>query len=374
MNILKAIHHIAASIVLGSLLASCSLIEDDLPECGLNLYFRYDYNLQRANMFADHVGCVRAYVYDANGKFVTQQTESASNGFSPFKRDGYHMHLNLPKGEYKVIAVAFQKDYAQTLLTPGAKLRYTEPQSGDDIRNMRFELEHAATPNEQGAYAVDHQNAPLDTLWVGMSGNQLTARNYVAQPEAELISTGGGQSAHNDTICLVRNTKQINVTLREIESSAQVDVNDYDFCIIDHNATLLWNNEVDESKKLLYSPYHTWNTSDRPNESTTIVGQMAHADFMTSRIIYHDNANNDAQLCITHRETGKEVVRVNLADLLSRLKTSADIYRYSPQQFLDRGYDYELTFFLQGGRLKYVNVEISILGWHRRYQVEDLEM
>lgn len=109
MKFWKIFNYIAASLVLSTLFASCSLIEDDYPACGLDLYFRYDYNLQRANMFPDHVGSVSAYVYDANDKLVAQQTESICNGQSPFKRDGYHMHFTLPKGQYKVVAVAFQK-------------------------------------------------------------------------------------------------------------------------------------------------------------------------------------------------------------------------------------------------------------------------
>lgn len=83
MKFWKTLNRIAASIVLGTLMASCSLIEDDLPECGLDLYFRYDYNLQRADMFRDHVGSVRAYVYDANDKLVAQQTESVVRGNRP---------------------------------------------------------------------------------------------------------------------------------------------------------------------------------------------------------------------------------------------------------------------------------------------------
>lgn len=93
---------------------------------------------------------------------------------------------------------------------------------------------------------------------------------------------------------------------------------------------------------------------------------------MTSRILYHDNAEDDAILSVTNRTTGAEVIRVDLADLLSRLRTSADIYRYTPQQFLDRGYDYRLSFFLQGDRWMYVNIEISVLSWSKRIQREQL--
>ena len=362
-------------------MASCSLIEDDLPECGLDLYFRYDYNLQRADMFRDHVGSVRAYVYDANDKLVAQQTESVVKGNSPFKRDGYHMHFTLPKGQYKVVAVAFQKDYDQALLTPGAKFRYTVPQMGDDIRSIRFDLDHAATPDAKGRYAVDHQNAPLDTLWVGMSGNQLVADHYVAHPEAQLVEVGGNKGATRDTISLVRNTKHINVTLRELQVPDEMDLADYDLQITDKNGSLLWNNEVDESTPLVYTPYKTWVTTDRTTapkwdtkkqpHGVAGVGKIAHADFMTSRLLYHERGSQDAVLKITYRPTGEVVAEVNLPDILSRLRTSAETH-YTQQQFLDRGYDYNLSFFFASGKLKYFNISISILGWSRRFQVEDL--
>ncbi len=384
MNLWKSINRIAACLALGSLMASCSLIEDDLPECGLDLYFRYDYNLERANMFPDHVGGLRAYIYDENGKFLTSQTQARTAAANPFKQDGYHMHFSLPKGKYRVVAVAFQKDYSEALATTGAKFRYAEPAVGDDITNLRFDLDHSATADADGRFSVD-ATAPLDTLWVGMSGNELTANTYHAAPQAQLIDVSGDKGASRDTISLVRDTKQINVTLRDIDQPANMDVNNFDFRIVDRNPSLLWNNVVDESATLLYTPYNTWNTDDRTvstssaasvsplADAATGIGRIAHADFMTSRILYHDtDAASDAILSVTNRTTGAEVIRVDLADLLSRLRTSADIYRYTPQQFLDRGYDYRLTFFLKGDTWNYVNIEISVLSWSKRIQREQL--
>ncbi len=384
MNLWKSINRIAACLALGSLMASCSLIEDDLPECGLDLYFRYDYNLERANMFPDHVGGLRAYIYDENGKFLTSQTQARTAAANPFKQDGYHMHFSLPKGKYRVVAVAFQKDYSEALATIGAKFRYAEPAVGDDITNLRFDLDHSATADADGRFSVD-ATAPLDTLWIGMSGNELTANTYHAAPQAQLIDVSGDKGASRDTISLVRDTKQINVTLRDIDQPANMDVNNFDFRIVDRNPSLLWNNVVDESATLLYTPYNTWNTDDRTvstssaasvsplADAATGIGRIAHADFMTSRILYHDtDAANDAILSVTNRTTGAEVIRVDLADLLSRLRTSADIYRYTPQQFLDRGYDYRLTFFLKGDTWNYVNIEISVLSWSKRIQREQL--
>ena len=176
----------------------------------------------------------------------------------------------------------------------------------------------------------------------------------------------------------MRDTKKINVTLRELDNPATMDVANYDMAIIDHNATLRWDNSVDESQAVVYTPHARWNTYDRTgatdanNDPVGGIGRMAHADFMTSRIIIHDNPADDGVLTIKNRTTGMEVVRVNLPDILSRLRNAEEIHRYSAQEFLDRGYDYQLDFYIKGDRLAYVNISISILGWSKRIQFEDL--
>ena len=366
---MNALRHIPALVLTALLSASCSLIEDDaLPPCqqGLDIYFRYDRNLQRADMFRDHVGGLTVYVYDEAGRFVRSQSEERTATASPFQTDGYHMHIELPEGRYRYAVLANQKGYAQTLLTPGAKQRITAPAAGDELPALRVDLDHAAEADSLGRHQVDNQGMPLDTLWHGL-------RMDPVEVTFEQVT--------RDTVSLTRDTKQINVTLRDVELPSDIDVADYDFAITDHNAAILFDNAVDESTALLYTPYATWNTEDLTASGAASAkaapragepGRIAHADFMTSRIIYHTSSHEaDAQLVVTHRPTGREIIRVNLADLLSRLRTSAD-RNYPPQEFLDRGYDYRLTFFLQGDRWKYVNVEISTLSWARRFQAEEL--
>nr|MCR4582613.1 FimB/Mfa2 family fimbrial subunit [Prevotella sp.] len=55
-----------------ALLSSCEMMkeDEDLTNCGLFVTFKYDYNLQRADMFGDHVGGVTLYVFDSDGHFV----------------------------------------------------------------------------------------------------------------------------------------------------------------------------------------------------------------------------------------------------------------------------------------------------------------
>ena len=341
-----------AALLAGGL-TSCEYIHEDLEPCpsGLRLTFEYDYNLQRADMFADHVGSVTVYVFDDAGSFLFSQTESGE----ALAKDGYEMNLELSPGQYSYVVSALQKPYEETL-AEGADFIRTEPSVGEPMEQIAHELEY-----NKSTMMVENEGLPLDTLWHGMR---------VEPIEVKL------DKVTRDTVSLVRNTKQISVALREIDDPTRIDVDKYDFRILDRNARLLWDNSVDETDSLTYMPYRTWNTEDKPLEAGGEAGpgRIAHADFMTSRLIYHEAGKDDAILSITNKTTGVEVVRVNLADMLSRLRTSADIYRYTPQQFLDRGYDYQLTFFLKGDTWDYVNIEIAVLSWAKRIQYEHIEL
>ncbi len=353
---------LCVALFAGGLSTSCSQMHEDMDDCpyGLYLSFKYDYNLQRADMFNDHVGAVTVYVFDEDGRYVTKQEEANVGSFAPLSSPLYQMHMNLEPGTYKFLVLAGQKSYDAQLEGQGARFVRTEPSAGDPMETLAVQLE---TLQEGDVFHVVNNGLPLDTLWHGMLLEEVQVSD--ARPTYKTVS-------------LVRDTKKINVTLRELDDPTQMDVAKYDMYITDHNDRILWDNALDESHTVVYTPHQTWNTEDRtpafdssgnPIEG---IGRMAHADFMTSRLLYHDDPAQDAILSVTNRETGIEVIRVNLPDLLSRLRTSEDIYRYQPQEFLDRGYDYQLEFFLKGDRLAYVNISISILGWSQRIQFEEL--
>lgn len=341
---------------------SCSLMTEDREDCPIGLYlsFRYDYNLERANMFSDHVGGVDVYVFDEQGKYITRQSEANIPDMKPLADPSYMMHMDLQPGKYKFIVLAGQDAYDKLQESERAHFVRSELQSGADMTDLDIRLE---TTEQGGVLLVENKGLPLDTLWHGM--------------EIEPVEVFAEKPTYH-TVSLVRDTKKINVTLRELDDPSQMDVANYEMTITDRNARLLWDNALDEHQTVVYTPHATWNTDDRtpafdPNgEPIEGIGKIAHADFMTSRILYHENAADDGILSVVNKITGVEVIRVNLPDLLSRLRTSEDIYRYTEQEFLDRGYDYQLDFFLKGDRLAYVNISISILGWSKRVQFEDL--
>lgn len=325
-------------------LTTCAYIHEELQPCpsGLYIAFRYDYNLQKANMFCDHVGGVKVYLFDEEGRFLCEQTESGSALQDP----AYRMKFDLPPARYQYVVWAAQQALGELGSMGRAPYTFSEPASGDSLSVL------SCTLLKDKMDYVAHNGQPLDTLWHGMSRHLLEVL-----PSQYVV----------DTASLVRDTKHISISLRDLDNPSRMDVNHYAFLLSDHQDRLLWNNQVDESSPIFYTPYSSWSTEDLPDTSVPM-GKIVHADFMISRLMYHAAAEDDAILTVTNRETLVEVIRVNLPDLLCQLRTSAESQYFSPQEFLDRGYDYRLTFFLRGDHWEYVQVEISVLSWIVRNQ------
>lgn len=368
-TIRKWISALSLAVMALAAVTSCSMMHQDLSDCPVGLYLtlKYDYNLQRANMFSDHVGEVTVYVYDEQGNFVTKQTE----GYAPLKSPVYSMHMKLPEGKYKFIVLAGQKSYESMMAEPGAKFVRNEPQPGDPMENLWVELGHTPLEGEQeGLFEVKNEGLPLDTIWHGMLTEPVEV--FEASPTY-------------DTISLVRNTKHINITIREMADPTKMDIADYELKITDSNAKLRWDNTVDETDRLVYKPYRTWNTDDKEpavdmnGDPLEGVGHTGHADFMTSRIIWRSDTRNGREeskaiLSVTYNDKAngkKEVIKVDLADMLARLATSAETM-YSPQEFLDRGYDYRMSFYLLNGEWRYTLLSIDVLGWTVR--IDNVEL
>lgn len=336
---------------------SCTgLIFDDRAGCehGIQMNFRYDYNLQRADMLAEHVGEATVYVFDGQGKFISsqifdfRQDSTVQAGFPEGS-----VVLELPAGSYRLVVLAHQDTWQDDPAAPGAQFLRTPMTEGDDISSLAVELECAGTRAGGSSLSVNHEGQPLDTVWHAMTEAPVTV----------------GEDGYTDAdISLVRNTKRITVTLRDLDSPEDTRVEDYEFEITDRNRRLLYDNSVDDTDTLLYTPFALWNTTDRGSGTGTDNGATAHADFMTSRIVYYDDPADDARLTVREKSTGRTIIDVDLPGLLSSLANYDELSQYSPQEFLDRGYDYSLSFFISGGDWAWVNVGIGVLGWSKRIQ------
>lgn len=57
------------------MVASCSVLHEDLPECDLQVAFKYDYNMLSVDAFHTQVERVELYVFDENGIFLFSRSE-----------------------------------------------------------------------------------------------------------------------------------------------------------------------------------------------------------------------------------------------------------------------------------------------------------
>ena len=359
-------------VALGSMLSSCNdLMHDDLPPCdmGVDLQFKYDYNVQRADMFNDHVGGVSVFVYDQQGKFITRQDAYNSATSQPLKDHNYTMRLNLEPGKYRFATFGFQKKYEETRTHNGAKFQIAIPQVGCDIKDLNVRLDRTC-PNRQNAQShdgndpednpavVENQSLPLDTLWQGLSDHLVEVKDL---------------QVTKHTISLVRDTKQLTVRLHQLNEPTNINADDFSYQITDANGYINYDNSLLPDEELTYTPYKTWTTEFTTPEGT-VQERTAHAALMFSRLVLHPATENDknAILSIWNKKTDEEVVRINLADFLAQGRGAFEAMNYSAQEFLDREYDYKLDFFLKGDKWQYVKLGISILDWSKRIQRADL--
>jgi len=210
----KHIIRMLALLVAGAGLTSCTdWMYDDRSGCehGLWLSFKYDYNLQRADLI-DHVGSIGVFVYDEEGRYVTSFVQPDMHQAEP-----YRMYFDLPEGRYRFIALADQHEY-EDLEEPSGMYLSEAPQPGDRMEDFSVMLKHVHVGDDWAI--VDREVNPLDTLWYAISEQSV----YVPADRYAY-----------DTLSLVRDTKSISISLREIDHPERMDVDDYTFSISHRN-------------------------------------------------------------------------------------------------------------------------------------------
>ena len=382
MNVRHIIQKSLQTVVAAALLTGCDMMKEDRSDCPTGLYvnFVYDYNTQRADMFKDHVGSVTLYVFDESDRLVAERTVSGGQ-LSVY---GYSIHFTeqelAPGHQYRLSALAMQKDWNDALATAGAKYRKTTLATGDNRQQIAVSLDREAMAANPNYYEVSTE-APLDTLWhtlqvtTAYAANQPTATRHrenadgtVTTNAVETVSVESGVPTYA-TVSLVRDTKHLNISLRELDRPEEVDADDYEVFILDANGDLDCENRVVKpADSLVYRPYAQWTTTHDAGGEIG-VERSAHYDLMFNRLMYSTTTDENAVLCIRRKSDGTEVAVMDLPKILCEGRMLWEIYNYRPQEYLDREYDYRLEFFLRGD--KWVSVVIHVLSWSRRIQYFD---
>ena len=381
MNVRHIIQKSMLAAVAALTISSCDMMTEDLSDCPTGLYvnFVYDYNIQRADMFKDHVGGLTLYVYDESDRLVTQRTVSGSE----LQTYGYNIHFTeeelAPDHSYRLQAVAMQKDWDTALTTPGAKYRKTDMAAGNDRKSFNIKLDRTqATP-----YYEVSDAAPLDTMWHTLTTLNATAANLPAATKYHELANGQAQSNGIDlvkvvsgeptyaTVSLIRDTKHLNLSLREIDHPEQINHEDFDVFILDDNGDVDFENKViAPSDSLIYRPYAQW-TSYVESDGQTTADRSAHYDLMFNRLRYNTTPQKNAVLCIRKKATGEVVALFNLPYILCQGRMAYEINAYQPQEYLDREYDYRLELWLKGERWQegaYLAICVHDLPWVLRIQ------
>ena len=395
MNVRHIIQKSMLAMMAAVVLSGCNMMTEDLDDCPTGLYvnFVYDYNTQQADMFKDHVGGLTLYVYDESDRLVTQRTVSGSE----LNRYGYHIHFTeqelAPDHTYRLKVTAMQKDWSAALQTPGAKYRKTDMSTGSDLKTFTIKLDRTEpetkAPSNRAPYPYYEVSsvAPLDTMWYTLTTLKANAENlpaatkYHQNPDGSITTNGietitvvSGEPTYA-TVSLIRDTKHLNISLREIDHPEDVYHEDYDVFILDANGDLDYqNNLIIPTDSLIYRPYAEWTTT-YDGEGTIGVQRSAHYDLMFNRLKYSPTPKDNAVLCIFKKKTNQVVAVLNLPQILSEGRTAYEIYSYQPQEYLDREYDYRLELFLKGEEwetLTELYVCIDVLSWAKRIQFEQL--
>lgn len=347
------IRHIVAmaALLLAMALNSCSsLIYDELEDCprGVEMRFVFDYNLEFANAFPRQVDCLSVYLFDSNGNLVERRTETTG----VLADEDWRMTFDLPAGDYQAVAYGgLECELASFAHTVEA----AKVQSITDLQVL-VNSEHVGP--EQ-----DRPLRPLHDLYHGI----------------KTFSVSEGIAYDKTTIEMMRDTNHIRLVLQHLDYSP-VDIDDFEFSIIDDNSLLDYKNDIVPSEAVRYTPWTTGTADagvhglpdddDSSSRSVVTPVQVGYAEMSTSRLIHQSQhiwtdskgrTNRGPRLLITTRDNGRIVADLPLNNYLLLVKS--DYFAgMSAQEFLDRCARYNLVFFLDQNNA-WVSTSIIVNDW-----------
>lgn len=264
---------------------SCDTIYDDLSDCHMYIQFKYDYNMDKTDKFADQCDKVEVFLFDANGVLVRTITDSGEN----LKKAGYRIEIPIHSGNYTVMAWAGRKDsYDLTDMTVGTSTK-------DDLV-----LKLKSTANTH--------DGELEPLWSG----------------TPVDFTYTGSSHHVETIDLVKNTNRVNL---QVNMDSDLEVK-----IMGANGSYLYDNSFADTQTITYKPFSTTKTTGQSSFS-----------FSSLRLV----KGQDVRLSVIDKTTGKSLLPAGDWDLIAYLlKTKPS--GMTDQEYLDRQDTWNISLHIDG--------------------------
>lgn len=260
---------------------------------------------------------------------------------NPSTTENYSMLLDLPAGDYKLLAwCGLQNDgeHDESFSVPEARVNETRVEQLQCTLNRKRD--------KSGAYSEEH----LYRLFHGTLDVSLP------------VNDDGG--SYEFTMPLTKNTNHIRVILQHLSGD---DVNEADFIfrIDDENGLMAHDNELMVDENINYHPWDIQGVEagigKNDNRAVSNVKGLV-ADFTVGRLI--ETHREKMILTITTKE-GKTVARIPVIDYALMGKEYYEKeYRYpmDEREFLDRLDECVMTLFLDEDH-KWVSSVIQILSW-----------
>ncbi len=340
-------HPILASCLLAAMAllpTGCSLFHDDLPECpsGADVTFDYEYNLHATDLFADQVGAVTVYAYDAATRQLVYTKEESGAALA---QPAYTMHLDLPAGDYLLHAVAGERDYSSHLAGAWTHFVRTAIADGSSADSFTLRLDRDATG------AVANGSVEMERIFQAREG---MASLHVDSDEDGLTQA----TAH---IPLMRLTNKLKLSFMRTDFPSYIEAGDFDIALTDRNGEIARDNTLTSATTVTYAPF---NTDVMADENGCM---WVNAEICFPRVV----ESTGTTLTITDRRSGHVTTIGNFDQVLAAAREAYDYKKYSVQEYLDRENSFEVSLVLNGAIVKYIEVRVSILNWVKRIQDVD---
>ncbi len=328
-RLLTAVLIVVASVLT---LPSCESLYDDLQPCpqGLRVRFIYDYNMEFANAFPAQVDCLTVFLYDSEGHWLATRTDATPKQLAD---ENWRMEFDLEPGQYTLLAYGGMQ-------CDKSSFSFTSNPAETPLRDLRVRLNS------------DCLTSP--------AGQQLH-RLFYGRVNAEVKA--GGTDYNNVTVSMIKDTNNLRVLLQQV-SGEKIDVNNFEFRVVDNNTLMGWNNDVLPSPQVSYYPWTKGNASpgQLPDYSEASV---AWAEMSFPRLV----TGLQPHLIVTNRLTGETTIDIPLNNYLLLLKSMA-YAKMGNQEFLDRESQWNMLFFLDNN-MQWIKTTIVINDWIVR--INDIE-
>ena len=297
---------------------SCESIHETLPECRLYVDFRYDYNMEFADVFAGRVDRIDVFIFDRDGKFILQKTEQGER----LAAGNYRMLLDLPLGEYRISAWGgMSDDFEMPRLVVG--------QSTPEDLTVKMKREATLIHNKE-----------LHPLWYG-------------EPVTVDFT---GREEQTETVRLVKDTNKFRFILQNLGPGLALDPNDCLFEILADNGHCDWDNSLLTDDVISYRPYYLEKVVD-----VRLVVEMNTMRLLENKKVY---------FTLTRKSDGKQLLKIDLIPYL--LLTKMEGHNIPAQEYLDRQSEYAIVFFYNSEQISFLAGKIVINGWTIWLKNEDL--